>query len=553
MKMHPKSSHFHYQTASYRPLTKSICRFLFFTFAIWLFHNFAFSQPTQEWVKIFSGFNNSGCRSIAMGIDPQGNIYSGGRIDFLTPNYNIDYALVKYNSLGVQQWAVYYNNHDSVADYLTEIAVDSSGNIYLTGYSGYNFGPYEFLTVKYNTNGVFQWARTYGSGIQTRSVIVDKQQNIIVTGGATIKYTPAGDTVWVRIFNEPPRTASGLIVRCDDSNNVYIGGTSSVPGSQNDFHIVKYNSNGIQLWWAFYNGPMFNSIDIAEDIAIDKRFGSVILTGESRNGSITNYDFATIKYNSAGTFQWVRRYDGPSGSDDYARAVILDSLSNIYITGSSYNTNFDFLTIKYFPNGDTSWIRRYNGTGNSFDDAYAIATDKNSNIFIFGRSINSNNGFDNTTVKYTKDGIYKWNARYPGTPNGNSRNSIFVNNSTDIFVLGQNSEINSIDCITIKYSDPVGIVLNQNITPVNFNLYQNYPNPFNPSTKIKFSVPKTSLIQLEIYDVLGRIKEIPVNEKLIPSEYEMTLDGTNYSSGVYFYQLTADGYIVDTKKFVIIK
>ena len=99
----------------------------------------------------------------------------------------------------------------------------------------------------------------------------------------------------------------------------------------------------------------------------------------------------------------------------------------------------------------------------------------------------------------------------------------------------------------------MGINPISNIIPLSFNLQQNFPNPFNPKTKIRFSVSKNSVIQLKIFDVLGRIKEILVNEKLIPSEYEVTFDGTNYSSGVYFYQLTSDGNIIDTKKLVIIK
>lgn len=95
-------------------------------------------------------------------------------------------------------------------------------------------------------------------------------------------------------------------------------------------------------------------------------------------------------------------------------------------------------------------------------------------------------------------------------------------------------------------------VINQQV-PIKCTLMQNYPNPFNPSTSIKFSIPKRSFVQVQIYDILGRIKELLVQEFMNPAEYELTIDGSQYSSGVYFYQLIADGKIMDTKKFMVIK
>lgn len=89
--------------------------------------------------------------------------------------------------------------------------------------------------------------------------------------------------------------------------------------------------------------------------------------------------------------------------------------------------------------------------------------------------------------------------------------------------------------------------------PINYELKQNYPNPFNPKTKIKFSIPQRSFIQIKIFDILGREKEKLVNQELIASEYEFDFNGTGYSSGVYFYQLVSDGKIIDCKKFIVSK
>jgi len=88
--------------------------------------------------------------------------------------------------------------------------------------------------------------------------------------------------------------------------------------------------------------------------------------------------------------------------------------------------------------------------------------------------------------------------------------------------------------------------------PISFNLYQNYPNPFNPVTKIKFDLHKTVHVVLIIYDILGREVATLVNEKLNAGSYEVYWNASAYSSGVYFYRLTA-GDFIETRKMVLLK
>jgi len=85
-----------------------------------------------------------------------------------------------------------------------------------------------------------------------------------------------------------------------------------------------------------------------------------------------------------------------------------------------------------------------------------------------------------------------------------------------------------------------------------FSLSQNYPNPFNPSTVINFSIPKTSMVNLVVYDVLGREVMTLVNEVMQPGEYNALFDASTLSSGVYFYRLEA-GSFTDTKKMLLVK
>ena len=109
------------------------------------------------------------------------------------------------------------------------------------------------------------------------------------------------------------------------------------------------------------------------------------------------------------------------------------------------------------------------------------------------------------------------------------------------------------DYIVIKYNQVVGIQPISNKIPNSFKLEQNYPNPFNSSTNFKFQIAKFSDVKVTLYDILGREMGNPVNDMLKPGVYEINVDGTNYPSGVYFYQLLADGNIIDTKKFIVLK
>jgi hypothetical protein len=86
----------------------------------------------------------------------------------------------------------------------------------------------------------------------------------------------------------------------------------------------------------------------------------------------------------------------------------------------------------------------------------------------------------------------------------------------------------------------------------NFQLYQNYPNPFNPTTTIKFDLPNDGIVELEVFDILGRKISTLVSEFRIAGSYEHTFNASSLASGVYVYKLKA-GDFVDSKKMILLK
>jgi len=183
--------------------------------------------------------------------------------------------------------------------------------------------------------------------------------------------------------------------------------------------------------------------------------GSVYVTGYSWGGDSTKWDYATVKYNSSGQQQWVRRYNGTGNAEDWASGIAIDKLNNIYVTGKSkgVGTDYDYLTIKYSPSGDSLWTARYNGPANGVDEAVAVWVDPEGNVIVTGRSVGSGTNYDYTTVKYNTSGAQLWAARYNGPGNGvDEPSALAVDDSGNVYVTGRSiGSGTNFDYATVKY------------------------------------------------------------------------------------------------------
>jgi len=378
------------------------------------------SAGNEIWIRRYNGPGNSADWGRAIAVDDSGNVYVTGQS--LGSGTSYDYATIKYDSDGGEQWVRRYNGPGNDEDDAYAITIDGSGNICITGYSTGSGTDYDYATIKYDPNGNELWVARYDGPANNEdwacAIAVDGSGNIYVAGRSfnssaygdcdytTIKYDPNGGELWVRRYNGPgDDTDSATAIAVDGSGNIYITGFSEGSGTYSDYATIKYDTNGIELWVSRHNGPG-NGYDRAYALAVDGP-GNIYVTGHSR-GSDTNSDYATIKYDSDGNEIWIRRYNGPANLSDYAHAIVVDSSGNIYVTGHSAGsgTSEDYATIKYDSDGNEIWVLRYDGPGNAWDRAQAIAADSSGNIYVTGYSYGSGTSEDYATIKYNQNPIF---------------------------------------------------------------------------------------------------------------------------------------------------
>jgi len=257
-----------------------LCAFIFSAIFVIEVNNDANAQVTEEWVRIYNGPGNYNDFACAMAVDQHGNVYVTGESLGSGPGFDI--ATIKYDSSGNELWVARYDGSANKSDGSRDIAVDPSGNIYITGYSAVAGGSQDYITIKYDSNGNKIWEAKYdcptNGGDKARAIALDSFQNVYVTGEssdggaiadiATVKYDSKGNEVWAARYNSPgdgvDRTHS---IALDSYGNVYVAGESSQTGTSFDYITIKYDVNGNEEWVARYNGPGDNA-DIANDISV---------------------------------------------------------------------------------------------------------------------------------------------------------------------------------------------------------------------------------------------------------------------------------------------
>jgi uncharacterized delta-60 repeat protein len=449
-------------------------------------------EVDTAWVRTYNGPADSIDYARAIVVDGSGNVYvTGYSYGVGTEN---DYATIKYYPNGDTAWIRRYDGPTNKWDMANAMAIDQWNNVYVTGYSYDNITYYDFATIKYYPTGDTAWVRRYnGPGMYSdvaNAITVDAYDKVFVTGytlisganydGVTIKYHANGDTAWVRIYGGPANERDQFnAIATDNLGNVYVTGWSWTSSTNGDYLTIKYYPDGDTAWVRTYNGPG-DSLDYANAIAVDGS-GNVYVTGYSY-GVGTSNDYATIKYSQNGDELWVRRYNGPGDSIDVARSIALDGSGNIYVTGTSFGsgTSGDATTIKYYPNGHTAWVRRYNGPADSLDGASSIAVDASGNVYVTGYSWVSGTDRDYLTISYYPNGDIAWLKTYNGPVDSiDVAQAIAVDGSGNVYVTGISWGSETYwDYATIKYVRLPQEICNAFLSPKSLNVGKNGEHSF---------------------------------------------------------------------------
>ncbi len=386
------------------------------------------SDGTFQWARTWGGpapGTGTGGRDTAggVGLDSAGNVYVCGNFQY-TVDFNPDGGarrtsnagsmnnpyLAKYSPDGTFQWVQTWGPSDGGSDGYS-LAVDGWDNIYVVGdfagsgayfnnpYGGTpsdwhanhpnSSGQYLFFDAyltKYDANGTFQWARTWGGeGYDDGpGVAVDRHGNVYVAGmyaSQTIDFDPAGSGV-----TNHPASDSGILT---------------------DVFLSKFDGDGHFQWVRTWGGQ--GATDAGETVAVD-RFDSVYVGGRfasvncnfnpggtpdlhSTNGDT---DAFVAKFDTNGTFQWARTWGGTGA--DATGGLYVDGAANVYATGNFYGTanvdqahatgtigsngQSDAFFVKWDASGTYQWAKTWGGTGS--DWAGRSASDGAGTVYVVG-------------------------------------------------------------------------------------------------------------------------------------------------------------------------
>jgi uncharacterized delta-60 repeat protein len=380
------------------------------------------------------------------------------------------------------------------------VTVDSSGNIYVTGYTSggldnnTNSGSNDIFLVKYNSSGVKQWTKQLGTSNSDvgRGVTVDSSDNIYVTGSTSgglddntntagsswdfflVKYNSSGVKQWTEQYGSVVGgyTDFGQGVTVDSSDNIYVTGTTNggidnnTSSGSDDIFLIKYNSSGEKQWTqqlgtSSRDRVALDADEIMDGVTVDSS-DNIYVVGQTQGGLDNNtnsgdWDFFLVKYNSSGTKQWTQQLG--TSSKDVGNGVAVDSSDNIYVTGTTgggldNNTSFgsnDIFLVKYNSSGEKQWTQQlgghwYTSSGNivySHNDAgTGVTVDSSNNIYVTGvtsRIIGGNTdygGVDIFLVKYNSSGVIQW-AKQLGSSGHDYGQGVTVDSFNNIYVTGK--------------------------------------------------------------------------------------------------------------------
>jgi hypothetical protein len=403
----------------------------------------ATAQIQQAWAAHYSNSITDGTnQAVKMALDSSGNIYVTGFSQ--NTNTNLGYATIKYASSGKQLWAARYDDTNYPAATPSGFALDNNNNVLETGSA---------VTVKYDTNGNQLWTAPY-KGL---ALAVDTNGDVAVTGFdtifSTVKINPSGTNLWLQTSPASCGAAVGQSILADLDGDFYVVGSYPFYCDEGvvdyEMLVIKYTSNGGLSWSSTWQTA--GALPQVEAATLDNGNNVYLLADFNAPGP----SFTTFKYDSGGNLAWIS-FDPTGDFFSRAHALTLDNANDALVIGQNayYYPQTQYGAYKINAAGAYVWTNLYPKvpTGNSVGTS--IAVDQANNVYVTGYSPGTNSVNDIVTIKYDPNGNQIWLQRYSSPGNGNAAgNAIAVDNTGNVYVTGYDTTTaGGTEIVTIKYS-----------------------------------------------------------------------------------------------------
>ena len=343
---------------------------------------------TQRWVSKYNIAGGSDALPHALTIDPSGYVLVTGRSWPGQPHYNSACATVKYNAAtGAGVWTNWYQAHAMG----NAVAVDASGNVYVAGQAIVNTS-YDYLLVKYAANGTQTWLRTYDGPAgdtgndEATALALDSSNNIYVTGYmggnpsdmyGTLKYDSNGNLGWSDVMSYA-RIRGHATTMALTYGYLFVSGTAT-----GQCLTVKFDTGGSRVWTKAYSTP--GSGSYTPSASLVDAFGNLLVTGTTLNSNPSDpmkyyhYQNASLKCDGqSGTLLWTNLVDGWYSPSEYSTyydnkmpsGLALDSANNFYVAGTSQH----YISPSYYTHGATwQFVQTYPPANDQCAGAIALA------------------------------------------------------------------------------------------------------------------------------------------------------------------------------------
>lgn len=365
------------------------------------------------------------------------------------------FAVSSFSQVNVL-WESRYDNA-GFDDYSEDIVLDAAGNSYVVGTS-YDGSKFEVVAIKYDSDGNVEWTHTHNGpavGLDEGvGIVIDSNDDVIIGGHHQISTADfdiflkkldgaTGNVDWTYTYG-----GTGSFDQCadlvvDGNDNIIAVGGVDYGGGNSDFAVISVNSSGNLNWSDEYSNG--GNRDFANAVTVDP-VNNVYVTGESQSGN--GLDYYTIKYNPTGGVLWNLRTDG-NGNDDRPQAITVANDGNTYVVGNSYRgltEDDDIMLIKINNAGGFVWDQVTGGTDGDIDRARSVNTDDQDNVYITGSVKNVGNGEDYFVARYFKNGSKHWDYMYQSSSNGfDEAKDIRINANYEVYVSGYSNVSGSSD------------------------------------------------------------------------------------------------------------